>query len=121
MDFSALNSIVLDVFGDDPETMPVTINGVPVQAIYDSRHIVSEDGEAGSSDLITTITVNTSAFAGIIDPTVVVVRSKTYRIWEARPDGQGMTVLALERSEPSADLDQAENSYIAALIEEEDN
>jgi hypothetical protein len=121
MDFSSLNSAVLDVFGEDPGTSPVTIDGVPVQAIYDSRHFASEDGEAGSSDLITTITVPTAAIDGITDAAVVVVRGKTYRIWEPRPDGQGMTVLALERAEPSADLDQVENSYIAALIEEEDN
>ena len=97
MDFSALNSAVLDVFGDDPDTSPVTIGGVPVQAIYDSRHFADEEGEAGSSDLITTITVRTASLPVITDDTIIVVRGGLYRRWEVRPDGQGMTTIQLER------------------------
>lgn len=97
MDFAALNSAVLDVFGDDPETQPVTIGGAPVQAIYDSRHFANEDGEVGTSDLITTIAVRTAALPIITDDTIIVVRGTQYRRWEARPDGQGMTTIQLEK------------------------
>lgn len=97
MDFSALNSAVLDVFGDDPETSPVTIGGVPVQAIYDSRHFADGQGEGGQSDLITTISVRTASLPPITDDTVIVVRGTLYRRWEVRPDGQGMTTIQLER------------------------
>lgn len=97
MDFSALNSAVLDVFGDDAATQPVTIGGVPVQAIYDCRHFANEDGEAGTSDLITTIAVRTTALPVITDDTIIVVRGVLYRRWEARPDGQGMTTIQLEK------------------------
>ena len=97
MDFSALNNAVLDVFGDDPETSPVTIGGLPVQAIYDSRHFADEEGEGGSSDLITTISVRTASLPEITDDTIIVVRGTLYRRWEVRPDGQGMTTIQLER------------------------
>jgi hypothetical protein len=97
MDFSSLNNAVLDVFGDNPETQPVTIGGVPVRAIYDSRHFASEDGEGGSSDLITTITVPSAGLPEITDDTVIVVRGELYRRWEVRPDGQGMTTIQLEK------------------------
>lgn len=97
MDFSALNSAVLDVFGDNPDTSPVTIGGVPVQAIYDSRHFATEDGEGGSSDLITTIAVRTASLPAITDDTLIVVRGILYRRWEVRPDGQGMSTIQLER------------------------
>ena len=99
MDFSALNSAVLDVFGDDPKTSPVMIGGVPVQAIYDSRHFASDEGEGGSSDLITTISVPTAGLPEITDETIIVVRGGLYRRWEVRPDGQGMTTIQLERME----------------------
>lgn len=97
MDFTALNSAVLDVFGDDPENSPVTIGGVPVQAIYDSRHFADDQGEGGTSDLITTISVRTASLPPITDDTVIVVRGGQYRRWEARPDGQGMTTIQLEK------------------------
>jgi len=97
MDFSALNTVVLDVFGDDPDEHPVTIDGAPVQAIYDSRHFTDETGEAGTSDLITTIAVLTTVLPLLTDDTVIVVRGKQYRRFEARPDGQGMTIIQLER------------------------
>ena len=96
MDFSALNSAVLDTFGD-PDTLPVTIGGVPVRAIYDSRHFANEDGEVGSSDLITTITVPTAGLPAITDDTIIVVRGELYRRWELRPDGQGLTTIQLEK------------------------
>lgn len=96
MDFSVLNSIVLDVFGDDPETFPILINGLAVQAIYDSRHFASENGQAGTSDLITTISVRTTDLPLIDDTTSFFVRGQFYRSWEARPDGQGMTTVHLE-------------------------
>lgn len=119
MDFSALNAAVLDVFGEDQDNQPVFINGRKVQAIYDSRHYADESGEGGASDLITTISVLEADYP--VDATVIIARGKTYRTWEARPDGQGMTVIVLERAEASADLDQAENSFIAAILEEDDN
>lgn len=97
MDFSALNAAVLDVFGDDPDEHPVTIDGASVQAIYDSRHFADETGEAGASDLITTIAVLTAVLPVLTDDTVIVVRGKPYRRFEARPDGQGMTIIQLER------------------------
>jgi hypothetical protein len=97
MDFTALNSAVLDVFGDDPLMQPVIIGGVPVQAIYDSRHFAVEDGEAGTSDLITTITVPEAGLPEISDSTIIVVRGTQYRRWEARPDGQGLVTIQLER------------------------
>lgn len=99
MDFSALNSAVLDVFGDDPAISPVTIGGLPVQAIYDSRHFADDEGEGGSSDLITTISVRTASLPEITDDTIIVVRGTLYRRWEVRPDGQGMTTIQLERIE----------------------
>ena len=99
MDFSSLNSAVLDVFGDDLQTSPVTIGGVAVQAIYDSRHFADEEGEGGSSDLITTISVRTAQLPTITDDTIIVVRGVLYRRWEVRPDGQGMTTIQLERME----------------------
>lgn len=97
MDFSALNNAVLDVFGDDQKASPVTIGGVPVQAIYDSRHFADEQGEGGTSDLITTISVRTASLPPITDETIIVVRGGQYRRWEVRPDGQGMSTIQLEK------------------------
>lgn len=94
MDFSLLNATVLKTFGD---TLPITINGVPIEAIYDSRHYPSEDGEAGSSDRVTTISVRSSNLPATDDNTVVVARGLSYRIWESRPDGENFTTLVLER------------------------
>lgn len=113
-DFSALNAAVVGTFGET-----IQIDGIPVPAIYDSRHYADETGEAGGSDLITTVSVYSTDYPA--DAAVLVARGKTYLSWEARPDGQGMTVIVLEHAEPSADLDQVENNYIAALIDEEDN
>lgn len=97
MDFSALNSVVLDVFGEDVATSPVTIDGVTVQAVFDSRHFADEEGEAGTSDLITTISVRSSVLPALTDETPIIARGIIYRRWEARPDGQGMTAIQLER------------------------
>lgn len=97
MDFSLVNNAVLDVFGERDGVLGVTIDGAPLRAIYDSRHFAVEDGEAGSSDLITTISVRTSDIPLVNDDTVIVARGIEYRCWEQRPDGQGMTVLQLER------------------------
>ncbi len=97
VDFGPLNNAVLGVFGESQEASPVTIGGVPVQAIYDSRHYETGDGEGGSSDLITTITVRTAALPVITDDTIIVVRGGLYRRWEMRPDGQGMTAIVLEK------------------------
>jgi len=97
MDFSLLNDVVLDVFGEPDGVLGVMINGVPVRAIYDSRHFSNEDGEAGSSDLITSISVRTVDLPAISDDTVIVARGIEYRCWEPRPDGQGLTALQLER------------------------
>jgi hypothetical protein len=94
MDFSLLNATVLKTFGD---TLPITINGSPVEAIYDSRHYPAEDGESGSSDRITTISVKTVDLPAIDDATVIVARGLLYRVWDKRPDGEGMTALVLER------------------------
>lgn len=125
MNFSALNNAVLDVFGDDSETMPVTIDGVPVQAIYDSRHFADGEGEAGSSDLITTISVRTSSVPPLTDDTPIVARGKLYRRWESRPDGQGMTVIELELIGPAVpvakhnlDFSNAANSQYLGLLHE---
>lgn len=97
MDFSLLNDVVLDVFGEPDGVLGVTIDGVQVRAIYDSRHFSDEDGEVGASDLITTLSVRTSDLPIISEDTVIVARGIEYRCWEPRPDGQGMTVLQLER------------------------
>ena len=97
MHFSLLNDVVLDVFGEPDGVLGVTIDGAEVRAIYDSRHYASEDGEVGTSDLITTISVRTSDLPLVNDDTVIVARGKDYRCYEQRPDGQGMTVLQLER------------------------
>lgn len=93
MDFSALNASVLDVFGET-----VSIEGVSVPAIFDSRHFAIEDGEAGASDLITTISVRTSDIpVALTDATAIIVRGVVYRRFETRPDGEGMTAITLER------------------------
>lgn len=93
MDFSSLNRAVLDTFAE-----PVLIDGLAVSAIFDSRHFALEDGEAGASDLITTISVKTAAIpVALTDDTQIVVRGITYRRFETRPDGQGMTTIQLER------------------------
>lgn len=94
MDFSALNRTALKVFGD---RLPVTIDGVAIEAVYDSRHYAIDNGEAGASDLITSIAVLTSVLPPIDDDTVIVARGISYRVFERRPDGEGMTTLILER------------------------
>ena len=96
MDFSALNNAVIDTFGET-EGLPVTIDGVPVTAIYDSRHFADETGEVGRADLITTVTVKSGQLPPLTKDSVVVARGVSYRVWEPRPDGQGMTTLVLER------------------------
>jgi hypothetical protein len=94
MDFSLLNNAVLRTFGD---RLPITIDGVPFDAIYDSRHYEAEDGEAGSSDLITSISVRSEDLPDVSDATIIVARGVSYRAWDKRPDGEGMTTLILER------------------------
>ena len=97
MHFSLLNDVVLDVFGEPDGVLGVTIDGAEVRALFDSRHYGSVDGEVGSCDLITTISVRTSDLPLVNDDTVIVARGRDYRCYEQRPDGQGMTVLQLER------------------------
>ena len=93
MDFSQLNTAVFDTFGE-----AVTIAGVPVAAIFDSRHFAIEDGEAGASDLVTTISVRTEQIpVELTDDTVIIARGVAYRRWETRPDGEGMTAITLEK------------------------
>jgi len=96
MDFGPLNNAVIGTFGE-PAGLPVTIDGLPVTAIYDSRHFADETGEVGTSDLITTVTVKSGQLPPLTKNTVVVARGVSYRVWEPRPDGQGMTTLTLER------------------------
>jgi hypothetical protein len=97
VDFGPLNNAVLDVFGDSAQGLVVTIGGAEVRAIYDSRHFADEEGEAGTSDLITTITVPSIAAVNITDDTIIVARGNLYRRFETRPDGQGLTTIALEK------------------------
>lgn len=93
MDFSTLNAAVLDTFAET-----VTINGAPVSAVFDSRHYAVEDGEAGASDLITTIFVRSADIStALTDSTTIIARGVAYRRFEARPDGEGMTAITLER------------------------
>lgn len=93
MDFSALNAAVLDTFAEQ-----VTIDGVAVSAVFDSRHYAIEDGEAGASDLITTISVRTADIPVVLsDDTTIIARGVVYRRFETRPDGEGMTAITLER------------------------
>lgn len=95
IDFTLLNNAVLDTFREISGT--VTVDGVPVEAIYDSRHFADETGEVGASELLTSITVRSGDLPTLTNDTVIVARGVSYRVWEPRPDGQGMTVLALER------------------------
>lgn len=94
MDFSILNTAVLSAFADK---LPITIDGAPFKAIYDSRHYEAADGEAGSSDLITSVSLRTDELPAITDATTIVVRSLSYRVYDKRQDGEGMTTLILER------------------------
>lgn len=97
IDFDILNASVRDVFG---ETVTIRREGVPdveVQAIYDSRYYATEGGEVNGSDLLTSVTIR-SEDAGVVNADdIVIARGVTYRVWEPRPDGQGMTTLPLER------------------------
>lgn len=97
VDFGPLNDAVLGVFKERDQV--VTIGGVEVEAIYDSRHYVIEEGEAGGSSLISSIAVKTAVAATIaIGTTAIVARGISYRAKEKRPDSEGWVVVELERA-----------------------
>lgn len=95
--FAALNTAVAAAFG---ESATIRRHGQPdviVPGIFDSRHYQAEtsDGNAVSS-LHTSLTVFDADTAGpVLAGALVDVRGRTYRVFDRRPDGQGMTVLAL--------------------------
>ena len=97
VDFSLLNDACLGIFGEHDQV--VTVAGIEVEAIYDSRHYAIEEGEIGGSSLETTIAVRTAIADGIvIDSTLIVARGVSYRAKDKRPDSEGWVVIALERS-----------------------
>jgi hypothetical protein len=96
IDFGPMNNAVLRTF-KEPET--VTIGGVSVDAIFDSRHYEMEMGEAGGSSLVTTIAISNADAAGIaIGETAIVVRGENYVAKDLRPDSEGITVVEMERA-----------------------
>lgn len=91
--FGPMNGTVLDTF----EHGSVTIAGIgTVQAIYDSRHYAVTEGEAGGSDLITSITL-ADAFADaiVVEATEITVGATVYVASDKRPLGEGMTTIEL--------------------------
>jgi hypothetical protein len=101
MDFTTLNTAVASAFaetvtitpaeGSDPEA-------VETRGIFDSRHYEVEDGGGvGVSTLITTLAVDETETGAVGVGATVVARGVTYTVKDKRPDGQGMTVLDLEK------------------------
>jgi len=99
--FDVLNDAVLAVFGEDGRAT-IRRAGHPdlaVDAIYDSRHYAIEEGEAGASALITSVTL-AQAHADLVVPglTLILVRGAAYTALDKKPDGQGLVALPLEKA-----------------------
>lgn len=100
MDFSALNQATARTFGEAVEWLDAPARAAG--GIFDSRHFEAEgEGQVGVSQLVTTLTVDLADTGAIADGERLTVRGVTYRVADRRPDGQGMTVLVLERAATS--------------------
>ncbi|MGF7160130.1 hypothetical protein FHS85_001753 [Rhodoligotrophos appendicifer] len=97
-DFGIVNQIVTETFG---EAVTIRSQGLHedrvIKAIFDSRHYVIVDGEAGGSDLMTSITITSEDASGITADDVVVARQTLYSILDIRPLGEGMSMILLGR------------------------
>lgn len=99
--FDLVNTAVTRAFDDDA---PITLtrNGVEtaIEGIFDSRYYEVETGEGlvGGSTLTTTVSVDLAATGPIARGDGITARGTAYRVKDLRPDGQGMTVLELERA-----------------------
>jgi hypothetical protein len=97
VDPGPMNDAVLGAFGESDQA--VTVGGVAVEAIYDSRHYAVEAGEAGGSSLVTAISLRAAVAATIaIGTTPIVARGVAYRAKDKRPDSAGWVVVELERA-----------------------
>lgn len=97
VDFGPMNDAVLGAFQERDQA--VTVGGVAVEAIYDSRHYAIEEGEAGGSSLLSWIAVKTAIAATItIDTTAIIARGIAYRAKGKRPDSEGWVVVDLGRA-----------------------
>ena len=94
-----LNAVVADAFGE-----PATIrrDGRPdavVTGVYDSRHYRVGDGP-GLSSLVSTLAVVDADVGDVPTGSLIEARGVWHRVTDRRPDGQGLTVLALEFTTP---------------------
>lgn len=96
----ALNATTRTAFGE-----PVTIRrsglaDVSVRGVFDRRYIeqVAEVEGAGIVVPTTSLTIRDGDLPAAYrrTGTLALLRDKTYRVTDARPDGQGMTILDLE-------------------------
>ena len=101
MDIDLLNRAVICAFSE-----PVTIirdgsdaTEIEVQGIFDSRHFeIDAGGEVAVSELVTTLAIAEDPGNLVAVGERLIARGVTYRMKDRRPDGQGMTVLELERA-----------------------
>lgn len=93
IDPDLVNDAVLAVFGEDS---PVLIDGIAVEASFDSRYYASETGEAGGASLTSSIGIKSAVAADIVvEQTVITVRGIDYVARVLRPDSDGWTVVEL--------------------------
>jgi len=97
IDLSVVNDPILSTFRE-PDGV-VSIDGIgDVDAIYDSRHYAIEEGIAAGSSLVTSIGVRTEIAEQVtIGSTQITARGIVYVAKEKRPDGEGWTIIELER------------------------
>ncbi len=70
-----------------------------VEAVFDENFYAATEGdEFPSTDLVTTVSIRTRDFPDARADDLVVAREKNWIVREPRRDGEGMTVLELQRA-----------------------
>ncbi len=98
IDFGSMNKTVQSTFSDPIVVVRQNGADTTTRGTFDSRHIeVEGDGQISVSTLVTTMLVDLDDTGAIGTDDRIAHASNLYRVTDQRPDGQGMTILELEK------------------------
>lgn len=97
-----VDRVVLSSFGDPVTYFPADGDPVELTGVFDAEYVRPELGQPGVSTVSPAVFIRLSDLPGL-DPVVdtqalVQINGLNYRIWEAKPDGQGGIYLILHRT-----------------------
>ena len=92
-----LNSSTLAAFGST-DSAPITLNGAPVQAVFDNGYTLGTAGPLGMDTSAPSLRLATSLVPTAYQGLPATHLGVSYVVGAHQPDGMGMSVLLLERA-----------------------